>query len=179
MLTPAFRSMWIASTLSNVGGWMQDTAGVWLMTALTTSPLPVALMQTAASLPAVLLGLLGGATADIFDRRRLLLFWQTWMLVVVAVLSVLTFANLVSPWTLLSLTCFLNVGGAMNGAAWQAIVPELVPNDELSDAVRESLRLPWSQGHVEGQVHRLKLIKRQMYGRAGFDLLRLRVLQKD
>jgi transposase len=46
------------------------------------------------------------------------------------------------------------------------------------DAVREALRLPWSQGHVEGQVHRLKLIKRQMYGRAGFDLLRLRVLQK-
>ena len=46
------------------------------------------------------------------------------------------------------------------------------------DAVREALRLPWNQGHVEGQVHRLKLIKRQMYGRAGFDLLRLRVLQK-
>ncbi|ADW71615.1 transposase IS204/IS1001/IS1096/IS1165 family protein (plasmid) [Granulicella tundricola MP5ACTX9] len=46
------------------------------------------------------------------------------------------------------------------------------------DAVREALRLPWSQGHVEGQVHRLKLIKRQMYGRAGFELLRLRVLQQ-
>ena len=46
------------------------------------------------------------------------------------------------------------------------------------NAVRESLRLPWSQGQVEGQVHRLKLIKRQMYGRAGFGLLRLRVLQK-
>ena len=43
------------------------------------------------------------------------------------------------------------------------------------DAVREALRQPWNQGHVEGQVHRLKLIKRQMYGRAGFDLLRLRV----
>jgi hypothetical protein len=46
------------------------------------------------------------------------------------------------------------------------------------DAVEEALKLPWSQGQVEGQVHRLKLIKRQMYGRAGFDLLRLRVLQK-
>ncbi len=46
------------------------------------------------------------------------------------------------------------------------------------DAVREALRLPWNQGHVEGQVHRLKLIKRQMYGRAGFELLRLRVLQQ-
>jgi transposase len=45
-------------------------------------------------------------------------------------------------------------------------------------AVAEALRLPWSNGMVEGQIHRLKLIKRQMYGRAGFDLLRLRVLQR-
>ena len=43
-------------------------------------------------------------------------------------------------------------------------------------AVAAALRLPWSNGMVEGQVHRLKLLKRQMYGRAGFDLLRLRVL---
>jgi transposase len=46
------------------------------------------------------------------------------------------------------------------------------------DAVNAALKLPWSQGHVEGQVHRLKLIKRQMYGRAGFDLLRLRVIHQ-
>ena len=46
------------------------------------------------------------------------------------------------------------------------------------DAVEAALKLPWSQGQVQGQVHRLKLIKRQMYGRASFDLLRLRVLQK-
>jgi transposase len=46
------------------------------------------------------------------------------------------------------------------------------------DAVLAALRMPWSNGQVEGQVHRLKLIKRQMYGRASFDLLRLRVLQK-
>jgi transposase len=45
-------------------------------------------------------------------------------------------------------------------------------------AVEAALKLPWSQGQVEGHVHRLKLIKRQMYGRAGFDLLRLRVLQQ-
>ena len=44
------------------------------------------------------------------------------------------------------------------------------------EAAKAALTLPWSQGHVEGQVHRLKLIKRQMYGRAGFSLLRLRVL---
>src|SRR5271169_5920104 len=130
-----FRRIWLASTVSNIGGWMQDTAGIWLMTAITTSPLPVALMQTAANLPVVLLGLLAGATADIFDRRRLLIFWQAWMLSAVALLSVLTFFNIISPWVLLTLTFLLNVGTAMNSAAWQAIMPELVPREQLPEAV--------------------------------------------
>lgn len=123
---PLFRDRWIASTVSAVGTWMQDTAGTWLMTALTGSPLLIALMQTAASLPVLLLGLLAGATADIFDRRRLLIFWQVWMLSSVGVLALLTFLGHVSPWTLLAFTFLLNIGSAMNNPAWQAIVPELV-----------------------------------------------------
>jgi hypothetical protein len=43
----------------------------------------------------------------------------------------------------------------------------------------EALRLPWSNGMVEGQIHCLKLINRQMYGRGSFELLRLRVLSQD
>lgn len=130
-----FRNLWIASTISNLGGWMQDTAGTWLMTLLTPSPLLIALMQTAASLPVLALGLLAGATADIFDRRRLLLLWQAWMLAAVALLSVLTFFNIISPWVLLILTFLLNVGTAMNSPAWQAIMPELVPREQLPEAV--------------------------------------------
>lgn len=114
---------------------MQDTAGTWLMTALTGSPLLIALMQTAASLPVLLLGLPAGATADIFDRRRLLIFWQGWMLAAALVLCGLTFGGIISPWALLALTFFLNIGSAMNNPAWQAIVPELVPRSELPDAI--------------------------------------------
>ncbi|HEY4356690.1 MAG TPA: MFS transporter, partial [Acidobacteriaceae bacterium] len=114
---PLFRDRWVASTVSNVGTWMQDTAGTWLMTVLTTSPLLIALMQTAASLPVLLLGLLAGATADIYERRRLLIFWQTWMLGAVAVLAVLTFAGVVSPFALLFFTFMLNVGSAMYNPA--------------------------------------------------------------
>jgi hypothetical protein len=44
------------------------------------------------------------------------------------------------------------------------------------NAVDAALRMPWSNGMVEGHIHRLNLLKRQMYGRANFDLLRLRVL---
>jgi MFS family permease len=133
--SPLFRNLWIASAISNLGGWMQDTAGTWLMTLLTPSPLLIALMQTAASLPVVVLGLLAGATADIFDRRRLLLFWQAWMLAAVALLSLLTFCNIISPWVLLILTFLLNVGAGMNSPAWQAIMPELVSRKQLPEAV--------------------------------------------
>ena len=132
---PLFRDLWLASIVSNLGGWMQDTAGTWLMTVLTPSPLLIALMQTAASLPVLLLGLLAGATADIFDRRRLLIFWQAWMLAAVAFLSVLTFFDIISPWILLILTFLLNIGAAMNSPAWQAIVPEVIPRAQLPDAI--------------------------------------------
>lgn len=114
---------------------MQDTAGTWLMTTLTLSPLLIALMQTAASLPVLALGLLSGATADLFDRRKLLIFWQSWMLGSVAVLAVLTFLGHISPWSLLAFTFLLNFGSAMNNPAWQAIVPELVPRELIPDAV--------------------------------------------
>ena len=130
-----FRDRWIASTVSSVGTWMQDTAGTWLMTSLTTSPLLIALMQTAASLPVLLLGLLAGATADIFDRRKLLIFWQAWMLASVGILAILTFVGYVSPWALLAFTFLLNIGSAMNNPAWQAIIPELVSRELIPDTV--------------------------------------------
>jgi MFS family permease len=135
LFQPLFRDRWIANIVSNVGTWMQDTAGTWLMTVLTSSPLLISLMQTAASLPVVFLGVLAGATADIYDRRRLLIIWQSWMLGAVAVLSVITFFGVVSPWVLLFFTFGLNIGAAMNAPAFQAIVPELVPREQLPDAI--------------------------------------------
>jgi MFS family permease len=132
---PVFRDRLIASVISNTGSWMQDTAGTWLMTALTSSPLLIALMQTAATLPVLLFGLPAGAMADIFDRRRLLLFWAAWMLAAAALLSAITLTGWIGPCLLLVLTCLLNVGSAMNGPTWQAIVPELVPREELPTAI--------------------------------------------
>src|SRR5262245_33708948 len=78
---PSFRSRWLASIVSNVGTWMQDTAATWLMAVMTSSPFLIALMQTAASLPVLAFGLPSGAMADILDRRKVLIYWQTWMLV--------------------------------------------------------------------------------------------------
>ena len=65
------------SNHSNIGAWMQSVGAAWLMTSLTPSPLLVALMQTAASLPVFLVGLPAGALADVVDRRKLLLVTET------------------------------------------------------------------------------------------------------
>jgi MFS family permease len=132
---PIFRALWIATVASNVGTWMQDVGESWLMVSLTTSPILVAFVETAGSLPIVLLALPAGALADMVDRRRLLLITQSWMLVSAAMLGLFTLAGLVTPWLLLSLTFTLGLGTAMNGPAWQAVIPELVPRRELPAAV--------------------------------------------
>ena len=130
-----FRSVWIALVASNIGTWMQSVGAAWLMTSLTPSPLLVALMQTATSLPIFLVGLPAGTLADLVDRRKLLLVTVAWMLLVALGLGVLTLAGLVSAWTLLALTFLLGLGAALNAPAWQAIVPELVDREELPAAV--------------------------------------------
>src|SRR5258708_39735064 len=65
-----FRTLWIATVVSNIGTWMQDVGESWLMTSLTPSPVLVALVETAGSLPVVLVALPAGALADIVGRRR-------------------------------------------------------------------------------------------------------------
>src|SRR5260370_1802698 len=74
-----FRSLWIASVISNIGAWMEDVGEAWLMTSQTPSPLLVALLQTAESLPIFLLALPAGALAHVVDPRRFLLFSPVWM----------------------------------------------------------------------------------------------------
>src|SRR5262249_16032863 len=132
---PVFRALWIASLVSNIGTWMQNVGAAWVMTSLSPSPLMVALVQSATSLPVFLVGLPAGAVADIVDRRRLLLVTQTWMLAAAALLAVLAFVDLMTPTTLLVLTFALGIGAAMNTPTWQAITPELVPPSELTRAV--------------------------------------------
>src|SRR5229473_2965349 len=132
---PVFRALWIASLVSNIGTWMQNVSAAWAMTSLSPSPLMVALVQSATSLPVFFVGLPAGAVADIVDRRRLLLVTQTWMLAAAALLAVLAFVDLMTPTTLLVLTFALGVGVAMNTPTWQAITPELVPRSELTRAV--------------------------------------------
>ena len=95
----------------------------------------VGLVQTAATLPVVLVGLLAGALADLADRKSLLLWSQLWMSVMAATLGLLTLFGLTSPWVLLALTFCLGLGGAISLPTWQATVQDMVPKAWVASAV--------------------------------------------
>src|SRR6202163_2425693 len=130
-----FRSLWIATIVSNIGTWMQDVGAGWLMTSLSSSPSMVALIEAADSFPVMLLAMPAGALADIVDRRRLLIGIQLYLLIVAGALGVLTWLEMTTPWILLGFTFALGIGAAMMMPAWAAIVPDLVPADEMPSAI--------------------------------------------
>jgi MFS family permease len=133
--TALFRNLWIATIVSNVGTWMQDVGAGWLMTSLSSSPSIVALVEAADSFPLMLLALPAGALADIVDRRRLLIVIQFYLLIVTGTLGILTLLDMVTAGMLLGFVFILGVGSAVMLPAWSAIVPELVPHDEMPAAV--------------------------------------------
>jgi MFS family permease len=133
--TALFRNLWIATIVSNVGTWMQDVGAGWLMTSLSSSPSLVALVEAADSFPLMLLALPAGALADIVDRRRLLIAVQVYLLMVAGALGVLTLLDMMTAWMLVGFIFALGVGTAMMLPAWSAIVPELVPADEMQSAI--------------------------------------------
>jgi predicted MFS family arabinose efflux permease len=132
---PLFRSLWIAAVVSYTGSWMQNIATGWLMTSLTHSPMWVALVQVALSLPVFLVALPAGALADIVDRRKFLLITQSSMVAAAAVLGILTVTGAVTPLLLLTFTFLLGAGAVMNEPAWQSLMPDLVSKGKLSSAV--------------------------------------------
>jgi len=131
----AFAVLWFATLVSNIGTWMHDVGAGWLMTELSPSPLIVAAVQAATTLPIFLFALPAGALADIVDRRRLLIIVNLMLGSVAAVLAFLVSHNAVTPGLLLLFTFVMGTGAAIMAPAWQAIVPQLVPREELTSAV--------------------------------------------
>jgi MFS family permease len=127
--------IWSASLVSNFGSLIQAVGASWMMTSIAPSADMVALVQASTTLPIMLLSLPSGATADIWDRRLLMLIAQSLMLVVSAVLTVIAYLGLITPWTLLTLTFLLGCGTALYGPAWQSSVGEQVRRADLPSAV--------------------------------------------
>ncbi len=132
---PTFRALWIATLASNFGTWIQNVGAAWMMTALAPEPLTVALVQVASSLPFFVLAIPAGALADVVDRRRLSLVALGWLAATTALLAALSLADHAGPATLLGLTFMIGIGSALLAPALAAIIPDLVPREEIESAV--------------------------------------------
>jgi MFS family permease len=132
---PVFRMLWFTWLAANTTMWMNDVAAAWLMTSIAPSPLWVALVQTASTLPVFLLGLPSGALADTVDRRRYFMFTQFWVASIATVLCVVILLGQMTAPLLLALTFANGIGLAMRWPVFAAIIPEVVPPHQLPQAL--------------------------------------------
>jgi MFS family permease len=130
-----FRMLWSANVVVSLGVWMQNTGAGWLMTTLAPNPFAVSMVQAATILPVCLLALPAGALADIVNKRRLILGTQSWMLAAAATLALLTYGGLTGTLSLLALTFAIGIGTAMNSPAWGSVMAEVVPRQDLVQAI--------------------------------------------
>ncbi len=130
-----FAILWIATIVSNIGGWMYGAAAGWLMTELTKDALVISLVQVASSAPLFLLALLAGALSDVVDKRRLLIWGEGVTALLSAIFAAVVWLNWVTPASLLWFMFLISVCGALTSPAWQAVVPSLVPREELPSAI--------------------------------------------
>jgi MFS family permease len=131
----AFRWIWIGALVSNVGNWMEAVAQSWLVQQQTRSPFMVELLAASEFVPHALLMLAAGALADRYDRRKLLLAGQAAMMVLGAVLAGAAHLGWATPWVVIGLSFAEGAAWASVTPSWQALVPALVPREELPAAI--------------------------------------------
>ena len=135
LAVPVFRMLWLAWLASHVCMWMNDVAAAWMMTSLRPSPIWVAMVQAAATLPVFLLGLPSGAHADILDRRLYFLGTQIWLASVAVIMFLLTSSGLMTAELLVILTFLNGIGLALRLPVFAAIVPEIISRNQLPAAM--------------------------------------------
>jgi len=132
---PGFRMLWLAWLAGNMTMWMHEMTAGWRMSQLTDSPALVAGVQAAGTLPLFVLGLASGALADQLERRRFLAFSQAWIALVALGLAVGAATDTLTPATLLTLCVLNGVGLALRFPVFSALVPDMVPREQLSAAL--------------------------------------------
>jgi MFS family permease len=130
-----FSVVWTATVIANIGTWMYNAASGWLMTSLNPEPLIVSLVQVATTLPIFLFAVPAGALADIVDKRRFLIIGEVAVTAVSALFAAIVSVGAATPGNLLLFTFLIGAVAAVTAPAWQSIVPQLVPKQELTPAV--------------------------------------------
>jgi MFS family permease len=132
---PNYRLYWGGAFLSNIGTWMQSLAQGWLVFQLTGSTFLLGAVSFAGSIPILFLSILGGALADRVERRRLMIFTQTGMMLLAFTLAGLTFARIVTVWHIMTIAFLNGVVNAFNAPVRQSLIADLVPREDLQNAI--------------------------------------------
>jgi len=127
--------MWIGACTSSIGTWMQIVAQGWLIYRLSHSAFLLALDQFLGGIPIFLFSLIGGVVADRAERRKILLGSQYVQMATAGLLTILVTTDLVHVWHILCLSFISGLAQAFGGPAYQALIPTLVENDDMPNAI--------------------------------------------
>jgi predicted MFS family arabinose efflux permease len=127
--------MWLGAFTSSIGTWMQQLAQAWLVFQLTHSAFLLGLDSFLAQIPIFLFSLLGGVVADRIERRKLLLASQYVQMGCAFTLTILFATNLVQVSHILALSFVVGTAQAFGGPAYQALIPTLVKQEDLPNAI--------------------------------------------
>lgn len=130
-----FRLLWFGQGVSGIGSMMQVWAVNWQLYALTHRPLALGLVGLFRVVPIVIFSLIGGAVADAWDRRKVMLATQTTLAVVALALGWLTVTHRITAADIYLLTVISGAAMAFDNPARQALLPHLVPREDFAGAV--------------------------------------------
>jgi MFS family permease len=130
-----FRLLFLGQLVSLTGSQMQQVAVAWQLYVLTKSPLALGTLGLARVVPVVLFALGGGVIADALDRRKLMLLSQSGMALASVGLAILTRTGHITPAAIYGCMALAGVAFALDAPARQALIPRLVPVEELPNAL--------------------------------------------
>ena len=130
-----FRRYIIGSAISDTGTWMQVMAQGWVMATLTTSALMLGLVQLCAGLPMLALTMVGGSTADRFDKRKILLITQYVQIGTAVSIGLLIWSGNIAIWQIFIFAAIQGTSNSFEMPTLSALVPELVNREEIQSAI--------------------------------------------
>ncbi|MBI4301194.1 MAG: MFS transporter [Chloroflexi bacterium] len=130
-----FRLLWFGTLFSSSGQWLQQVTLSWLTYQITGSPFLLGAINGFRSFPLLLLGPFGGVAADRFNRKGLMLATQIGLLILTASFATVIVTGQVRVWHLFAFTFFTGVGWAFNMPVRQSVVPNLIPKEDLMNAL--------------------------------------------
>lgn len=132
---PNYRYFFAGQFVSLIGTWMQSVAQSWLVYRMTDSTVLLGLISFSGQIPVFLIASFGGAVADRYDRKKILMITQTASMILATALAVLTLLNLIEVWHLFVLAALLGLVNSFDIPARQSFIAQIVKREDLTNAI--------------------------------------------